>query len=157
MLESCRRASRESRHVSEIEARHEAHQEDSEPLRYRALCKTWTTWVTPIPTRAAAREWWHHEAMLLRALLVAFVAVCVVGCGIMGSCDERASFSVYANPNGVNISGYEAFDCTVTFSSQGRSAVTTMKARSAPTTVPPPVVPTMTDEVAACEAHAPLS
>ena len=38
----------------------------------------------------------------------------------------------------------------MTFSSQGRSAVTTMKARSAPTTVPPPVVPTMTDEVAAC-------
>lgn len=86
--------------------------------------------------------------MLLRALLVAFVAACVVGCTTMGSCNEYAVFSTSPNSVGVNISGYEAFDCTVTFSSQGRTAVTVVKAGTASTTAPPPATPTLRDDLA---------
>ena len=84
--------------------------------------------------------------MLARALPVALgVAGCVVGCS--SSCHSVLTFSASPNPSGVNISGYEAFDCTVTLSSKGRSATTLMKAPSAYTIALPPTAPTMTDEL----------
>ena len=87
--------------------------------------------------------------MFGRALLVALATACVVGCSDSGSSAECHEFS--SNPygySGVNISGYEAFDCTVTLTSQGKSAVTAIAARANPTADPPPVAPTMTDELA---------
>ena len=86
--------------------------------------------------------------MLRRALLLVSVSACIVGCSTGGSCTEVAVFSTSPNRTGVNISGYEAFDCSVTFTSQGRTAVTVVKARTASTTAPPPVAPTMTDALA---------
>jgi len=88
--------------------------------------------------------------MPARPWLIALVAAsAVAGCSGGASCYDVTLFS--SNPNhfgSVNVSGYEAFDCTVTFSKQGRSAVTTIKARAPATTAPPPSAPTYADELA---------
>ena len=82
-------------------------------------------------------------------LIPLIAASAVAGCSAGASCYDVTLFS--SNPKHfdmVNVSGYEAFDCTVTLSSQGRSAVTSLKARAPSTTAPPPSAPTYADDLA---------
>lgn len=89
---------------------------------------------------------------IARALLVVLVAAsAVAGCsGPRTSCYEETLFSSNPNsPSGINVSGFEAFDCSVTFTAQGRSPVViTLKAPAPSTTAPPPDGPTMRDTLA---------
>lgn len=87
--------------------------------------------------------------MPVRPWLIPLIAAsAVAGCSGGASCNDVTLFSSNPKAFAVNVSGYEAFECTVTFSSQGKSAVTSLKARAPATTEPPPVAPTLPDELA---------
>jgi hypothetical protein len=84
-------------------------------------------------------------------LIPLIAASAVAGCSGGASCYELTQFSSNPNtPSGINVSGFDAFDCHVTFTAQGRSPVIiTLKAPGPSTTAPAPDGPTVSD-TAAC-------
>jgi len=73
------------------------------------------------------------------------VAVAALGCGSSTPLPPPCADVVEYSAGPVNVSGYEGFDCAVSFSSEGGPWVTTILAATAVSSGPAPSAPTLTD------------